>query len=74
MKSIRVRFEYLSEKGLQNYDEEIDFPEQPPVAFHAMCQMGYHVLWAEKMALKARIEELEAELQSRIEDEAGASL
>lgn len=70
MKPIVCEFEYQDGNGgkdhgkIKVYRHEIKFPEAAPIAFHAVCQWGYEVFHQEKLALKARIEELEAELDN----------
>lgn len=62
-KKIVCRFEYTNESGPQVYEKEVEFPVEAPVPFSALCTMGYYVFHQEKLALKARIEELEAALE-----------
>ena len=63
-KQLRLIFDYSESKNgqKQTYDKPIEFPAKAPVAFHQLCQFGYHVFWLEKQVLKDRIEELETAL------------
>lgn len=67
MKPVTVKFEYREADGgvekTKMYEKTIEFSENIPVAFHAINQWGYTVYHFEKLALKARIEELEQKLQ-----------
>jgi hypothetical protein len=63
-KQVMVCFEYENEDGLKKYEKAVEFPDEAPVPFSALCAFGYYVFWQEKLALKARIEELEAKLDA----------
>ena len=67
MKPVNCKFEFVNGskpgKPLEVYDRLIEFPENAPMAFHAVNQWGYEVFHQEKLALKQRIEELEQELE-----------
>lgn len=64
---IMCRFEFINgETGkVEIYERPIEFPDKAPVAFHALCQWGYEVFHQEKLALKARIDELESQLAKK---------
>lgn len=68
MKPVYCRFEYRTDDdkkpGIQTYNKLVEFPEAAPIAFHALCQPGYHIFWEEKNALKFRILQLEGALDT----------
>lgn len=70
-KEIRVKFDYrdgdAKKAPVKTYDKPIEFPETCPVSFFAVAQFATHVHWEEKRALKARIEELEKQLEAKNE-------
>lgn len=61
MKKLYVKFEYKTDikSEVQVYEKEIQFPEKPPMPFHAIDAMAFHIHWEEKNVLKSRIIELE---------------
>ena len=55
------------------YSKPVEFPERAPIAFHAVNQWGYEVFNQEKLALKARIEQLENMLEIAVLTMKGAT-
>ncbi len=68
MKPVYATFEYRTDDekrpGIQVYNKLVEFPESAPIAFHAICQPGYHIFWEEKNALRHRILQLEGALEA----------
>lgn len=67
IKPVRVQFTYREQQPNgeiieKTINEEIEFPDSPPMPFHAFYTLAYRRHWEEKRALNKRIEELEHEL------------